>query len=172
MAEVQAWANGKEMTVERKATCRWGLGSTGSRPRSRSAEAVEVAVRVEQEHGYYAGAALPEPIALECGPGQIALGDWSSMGALVLLLGGAWYRKTVTLTADLSGGRLTLDLGAVVSTAEVRINGKSAGIRVAAALAVRHLRSGSSRARTASRSWSTTRSRITTAPFRRGTAAR
>ena len=129
---VQAWANGKEMTVERKgqrADGAWEYRLTAPEP---VAQAVEVAVRVEQERGYYAGAALPEPIALECGPGQIALGDWSRMGALSSYSGGAWYRKTVTLASAQSDGRLTLDLGAVVATAEVRVNGKSAGIRVAA----------------------------------------
>ena len=38
---------------------------------------VTVLLRIEQERGCYGGAALPEPIQLDCGPGQIALGDWS-----------------------------------------------------------------------------------------------
>ena len=41
--------------------------------------------------------------------------------------GGAWYRKTVTLP---SAKRVTLDLGAVAATAEVRVNGQPAGIRI------------------------------------------
>ncbi len=54
------------------------------------------------------------------------------MGALSSYSGGAWYRKTVALASAQLGSRLTLGLGAVVATAEVRVNGKTAGIRVAA----------------------------------------
>ncbi len=45
--------------------------------------------------------------------------------------GGAWYRKTVTLTSEQTHGSLTLDLGKLTATAEVRVNGQVAGIRVA-----------------------------------------
>jgi len=43
--------------------------------------------------------------------------------------GGAWYRKTVVLTAEQARGAITLDLGKVVASAEVRVNGKPAGVR-------------------------------------------
>ena len=42
--------------------------------------------------------------------------------------GGAWYRKTVTLPAAQS---VVLDLGRVAASAEVRVNGQLAGIKVA-----------------------------------------
>lgn len=42
--------------------------------------------------------------------------------------GGAWYRKTVTLGP---AKQVLLDLGEVAASAEVRINGKSAGVKVA-----------------------------------------
>ena len=45
--------------------------------------------------------------------------------------GGAWYRKGVTLSAELAARHLTLDLGDVVASAEVRVNGRAAGIRPA-----------------------------------------
>ena len=44
--------------------------------------------------------------------------------------GGAWYRKTVALTEEQAAGRVTIDLGSVAASAEVRVNGKLAGVRV------------------------------------------
>jgi hypothetical protein len=91
----------------------------------------EIALRIEHEPGRYAGAAIPEPVRLECGPGAAELGDWSQMGALAHYSGGAWYRKTVALNAEQAGGRVLLQLGRVAATAEVHVNGRMAGIRVA-----------------------------------------
>ncbi len=99
--------------------------------RSRCQRMAKVALRIEQERGCYGGAALTEPITLDCAAGRIPLGDWSKAGALECYSGGAWYRKTVTLTPEQARGAITLDLGKVVSTAEVRVNGQAAGIRIA-----------------------------------------
>ena len=91
---------------------------------------VQVALRIEQGRGCYGGAALPEPILLDCGVGRMALGDWSKLDGLASYSGGAWYRKTVVLTKEQAAGRVTLDLGAVAASAEVRVNGKLAGVKV------------------------------------------
>jgi hypothetical protein len=93
--------------------------------------AAVVALRVVPETGAGGGAVFPEPIRLECGPGLTTLGDWSKSGVLECYSGGAWYRKTVSLSSEQVHGKVTLDLGKVVATAEVRINGEPAGIRVA-----------------------------------------
>lgn len=91
-----------------------------------------VALRIEQARGGYGGAALEAAVTLDCAEGRIRLGDWSQAGALECYSGGAWYRKTVKLTADqAAGGTVTLDLGKVVASAEVRVNGQAAGIRIA-----------------------------------------
>ena len=116
---VQAFADGKPMkqtsagvfTVEQS-----------------TAKPVTVLVRIDQERGCYGGAALPEPIRLECGTGSFALGDWSQNEGLASYSGGAWYRKTVNIPAGAK--RVMLDLGNVVASAEVRVNGKLAGVRV------------------------------------------
>ena len=124
---VRAWAGGKELEVEK----------LKARDRSRATVAnpapgcVKVALRVQQQRGCYGGAALPEPISLDCAPGVIALGDWSQIDGLASYSGGAWYRKTVTLSAGQIAGAVRLDLGSVVASAEVRVNGRPAGIRVA-----------------------------------------
>jgi hypothetical protein len=123
--KVQAWVDGKEVLGARQAT-----GGRLELPEPVKAMA-KVALRIEQARGSYGGAALTEPITLECAAGQIPLGDWSKSGALECYSGGAWYRKTVTLTPEQSHGGISIDLGKVVASAEVRVNGQLAGIRVA-----------------------------------------
>jgi hypothetical protein len=43
----------------------------------------------------------------------------------------AWYRKTFALAPQQLGRQVQLDLGAVCASAEVRVNGQSAGVRLA-----------------------------------------
>ncbi len=85
-------------------------------PRRVSPMPVHIAIRVEQERGYYGGAALPEPVMEDCVPGAIALGDWSLIDGLASYSGGAWFRKTIELTADQTRRAVVLDLGRVVAT--------------------------------------------------------
>jgi sugar lactone lactonase YvrE len=119
---VEAWADGKPMRAAGKG--RYEPASPLSRP-------AVVAIRAVPQTGFAGAAVFPEPIKLECGPGVATLGDWSKAGALECYSGGAWYRKTVTLTPEQARGEVALDLGKVVATAEVRVNGQLAGIRVA-----------------------------------------
>jgi hypothetical protein len=123
--KVQVWVDAKEVLGSRQAAG-WRFELPTPMPTM-----AKVALRIEQARGSYGGAALTEPITLECAAGRIALGDWSQAGALECYSGGAWYRKTVTLTPAQARGGITLDLGKVVSTAEVRVNGKIAGVRIA-----------------------------------------
>lgn len=93
----------------------------------------KVAVRIEPEHGYYGGSALPEPILLDCAAGINQTGNWSEGSVLECYSGGAWYRKNISLSKDQAGSKVMLNLGEkVVATAEVKVNGESAGILVAA----------------------------------------
>ena len=124
---VQAWIDGKAVH---------DLSDSGC-PRSfvnhqASAEPVTVLLRIEQQRGCYAGAALPEFIQLDCGPGRMALGDWSTNDVLLSYSGGAWYRRTVTIPATRKRvpQQVTLDLGELVASAEVRVNGKLAAVKV------------------------------------------
>jgi hypothetical protein len=129
--QVRAWANGREMAIEAGR-----LRADGARQFKAAANRVDsgfvpVALRIEQQPGYYAGAALPDPIALDCVGGKSPLGDWATMGALEDYSGGAWYRKTVTLRPEQVGGRVILNLGNVAATAAVHWNRQLVGIRVA-----------------------------------------
>jgi len=115
---VQAWVNGQALKLK-------GGKLTVPEP---SALPAEVLMRIEQARGFYAGAAFPEPIQLECAPGRMAAGDWSGIEGLLSYSGGAWYRKSVEIPA---AKEVVLDLGNVAASAEVLVNGKKAGVRVA-----------------------------------------
>lgn len=119
---VEAWAGDTPLTSAGNGT--FTLPQSATRP-------VTVRLRIEQERGFYGGAALPEPIKLDCGPGELSLGDWSQNEGLSAYSGGAWYRRTFSVSAAQAAGRVALDLGSVVASAEVRVNGRLAGIRVA-----------------------------------------
>lgn len=90
-----------------------------------------VEIHIEHERGSYAGAAWEDPLEFDCAPGRLAAGDWSRVAGLSSYSGGAWYRRTVRLTDAQASGGVLLDLGQVSSSAEVLVNGKSAGIRLA-----------------------------------------
>jgi hypothetical protein len=86
------------------------------------------ALRVVHEPGSYAGAAIPEPVKVETGPGEILAGDWSEQG-LLSYSGAIVYRQTFELPRGLTDHKLVLDLGRVDASASVKVNGQSAGIR-------------------------------------------
>ena len=90
-----------------------------------------ITIRLLPEAGHTGGAAIPEPVMIETsGNGVMPLGDWSKMGVLNNYSGGVRYQTAFELPesdADL----VMLDLGKVSATAEVIVNGQSAGIRVA-----------------------------------------
>ncbi|MFJ2270874.1 hypothetical protein ACIOHO_31845 [Streptomyces sp. NPDC087849] len=87
------------------------------------------ALRVRTRPGYEGGAALAGPVRCEVGPGRIRAGDWETHG-LAEYSGGVRYRREVTLPAGAAAGRVSLDLGRVRGTAEVRVDGTAAGVRV------------------------------------------
>ncbi|MGL6194456.1 MAG: glycosylhydrolase-like jelly roll fold domain-containing protein, partial [Thermoguttaceae bacterium] len=68
-------------------------------------------------------------VKLTCEKGEIEPGDWSKLGVLETYSGGIWYRKKLNIDeSELKADRIMLDLGKVVASAEVRINGKLAGV--------------------------------------------
>jgi len=116
--KVQAWLDGQAMAARKNGVF------TARKPAVRAAT---VFLRIEQERGCYGGAAIPDPIELDCAPGLIAAGDWSANEGLLSYSGGACYRKTVTLPR---AKEVTLHLGNLVASAEIRVNGHRAGIKV------------------------------------------
>ncbi len=100
-------------------------GGRSAAPRGRRRAACDARNRILR----CGGVSRSDPVGMRTRP--TPLGDWSQTGVLECYSGGAWYRKTITLTEEQAGARITLDLGDVVATAEVRVNGQLAGIRVA-----------------------------------------
>lgn len=121
---VEAWLDGAPMKAEKSGRF------TASKVPARQAV---VALRVRPEHaGLSGGGLIPEPVAVETdGSGALALGDWSKAGILNNYSGGVRYSARLTLTGDEAKAPATLDLGRVAGTAEVIVNGKKVGVRVA-----------------------------------------
>ena len=128
--KAQAWADGSKMDLKQVKPLEDGsvrYEATVLKPKS---ESVVVALCIEQEKGFYGGAAIPEPIDYHCGEGTISLGDWSKLDGLTSYSGGAWYRKIINLNENQIKSRLILELGKVKGTAELHVNGNKAGIRI------------------------------------------
>jgi hypothetical protein len=88
---------------------------------------VKVAFRIEAAPEYRAGDVLPETVRFECGAGELPAGDWCAHG-LATYSGIGEYRRIFALAAVPREGRLVLELGGVAATAEVLVNGISAGV--------------------------------------------
>lgn len=80
--------------------------------------------------GYPATAALAEPVMLKTGTGLLSSGNWSDTGALRCYSGAMYYRTQLRLPGNLQGKKITLRLGEVIATCEVKVNGTSAGILI------------------------------------------
>ncbi|MEN6574982.1 MAG: alpha-L-fucosidase [Phycisphaerales bacterium] len=127
---LQAWADGLPMQIEKQGESADGLVQYRAAAPQPIRDKTKVALRIEQQRGFYGGVALPEPVELECGPGLMSAGDWSQDGVLECYSGGAWYRRTLTLAQEQARSQVLLNLGDVAATAEVWVNGQVAGIRV------------------------------------------
>jgi hypothetical protein len=90
----------------------------------------QIVLKIDYEPGYRGMAAIPAYIRQSCGTGILALGDWSEIDGLKAYSGGALYRKSIAISADDVKNKLELDLGDLVSSAELFVNGKSAGIHL------------------------------------------
>lgn len=90
-----------------------------------------VLVKVRHLWGHYGGAAWEGPVKQYCKSGVISVGDWSLVDGLKNYSGGIKYVKNIRLDNKYVGRLIELDLKSVVSTAEVFVNGKSLGVRLA-----------------------------------------
>ncbi|NMC36947.1 MAG: hypothetical protein GYA41_01330 [Bacteroidales bacterium] len=89
-----------------------------------------VDIEIEYQPGRKGAGAFDGYIEQVCGKGQMLTGDWSELDGLRAYSGGIWYRKNLIIEKK-AGEVIEIDLGEVVSSAEVFINGESAGIRLA-----------------------------------------
>jgi len=124
------WVNGQECTLETELIDGDVIGYRAILPTAIQKPA-QVTICIEHAAGRYDGAAIPDPIELECEEGLLACGDWSQVDGLHTYSGGAWYRQEIVLSETQAASPAQLDLGAVVSTALVRINDVTIGTRIA-----------------------------------------
>lgn len=130
--DVSLWIEGNKCTPAITSKSLDGLKTYAANIKNENKETSNVVLKIDYQPGYTDGAALPQYIKQTCGKGSINLGDWSGIDGLRAYSGGASYRKTIDIkSSDLSGGRIEIDLGEVVSSAELLVNGKSAGIKLA-----------------------------------------
>lgn len=90
----------------------------------------QILIRAALRPEHYGGAVIDEFIDFDCAEGLFPAGDWSLCDGLECYSGGAAYMRTLP-PVEADGGSVVLDLGAVRSSAEVFVNGKSAGVRIA-----------------------------------------
>ncbi len=125
LGKAEVWMDGVAMNYEKEGYF------TASKMLSKQAV---VAIRIIPERpGITGGSLIPEPIVVETGEdGIMDLGDWSSSGILNNYSGGICYSCTISLSPEeAESDELFLDLGNVAGTAEIIVNGKKAGTRVA-----------------------------------------
>lgn len=129
--KITCWVDGKQ--IEPVAGKELPDGSTNYTVNIKNSKlnTSRVILKIEYQPGFTSGAAIPQYFKQQCGKAEIALGDWSLKDGLKAYSGGAWYRKTIHLNKDDLTGKLEIDLGDLVSSAELFMNGKSAGIRLA-----------------------------------------
>ncbi|RXZ80347.1 hypothetical protein EBB07_19515 [Paenibacillaceae bacterium] len=122
---LQIWVDGAPWQVEVTGTGEEGSTAYRVSAPTRKSAVSHVAVRIAYDRTKFGGAALPEPIKLHCGEGEMELGDWSAIDGLTCYSGGASYRRQFQWSHGLStqGRKVTLELGSLSSSAEISVNG-------------------------------------------------
>ena len=128
--KVQIWADGISQKVSEGQKQGDGLTARQVNLANPKPASTQIVLKVDFQPGYRGMAAIPEYFKQTCSAGTIALGDWSEIDGLRAYSGGALYRKTIAISPDDLKNKLEIDLGDLVSSAELFVNGKSAGIRL------------------------------------------
>jgi hypothetical protein len=127
---VKLWADGIEQKIITGDKHVDGLTTYNVKLSNPKLASAQIVFKVDYQPGYRGMAAIPEYIKQSCGTGSIELGDWSEIDGLKAYSGGALYRKTILISPDDLKNQLEIDLGDLASSAELFVNGKSAGIRL------------------------------------------
>ena len=127
---LKVWIDGSEQKINQGEKRKDGLTDYVITVKDINPGISDVTLKIDYQPGYRGAAAIPEYIEQECGEGVITLGDWSEIDGLRAYSGGVLYSKTISIDEKELSGKTEIDLGELVSSAELFINGKSAGIRV------------------------------------------
>ncbi|MDR1960084.1 MAG: hypothetical protein LBQ54_13745 [Planctomycetaceae bacterium] len=112
----------------------WGEKTIFSLPAKMAKSATEVNITLSVNGGEYGGSVFDIPISFRCGKGEMSVGDWSNIEGLRTYSGGIRYSKCFSITADdiRNSSKIMLNLGRVVSSAKVFVNGEPVGTKVTA----------------------------------------
>ncbi|MBD3917197.1 hypothetical protein H8B09_00405 [Paenibacillus sp. PR3] len=121
--KIEVWADGIECEVDAVACGAEGATIYRAKLLKPCIELSAVAIRLMPDKTYYAGAAIPEPIKLQCAEGIVTLGDWSLIDGLTCYSGEAIYRKRLIWNPEEPSERVLLQLGEVAGSAQVAVNG-------------------------------------------------
>lgn len=127
--KTKVWVNGTLCNLSVKEKRPDGLTRYEAVVTNPSKRISTVAISIKEPWGNAGGAAIDGPIKQTCGDGLISAGDWTQIEGLSTYSGGAWYRKNIHLEKN-NGDKVYLNLGQVVSTAEVWINKQKAGLKL------------------------------------------
>lgn len=129
--DAKVWVDGKLLTCTKSVIRGDGLTSYQVHLETPSVAPVPIALELSDiKIGESGGSVIPTPIQQKCGKGELLAGDWGQQEGLRYYSGGMWYRKKIELDDYSKGQRAELDLGTVISSAQVWINGKEVDIRV------------------------------------------
>lgn len=135
-AKPEVWVSGKVCAVEKSQLEPGRVSNPGLSVWKAELAEIEqktsiAAVRLQQLPALTGGAAITEPVIFTCEKGKIELDNLFENESLKTYSGGMWYSKTISLTKEQAlSKKVLLDLGRVVASAEVLINGKQAGTKV------------------------------------------
>ena len=115
---VAATLDGRALQVALGADGRWTAAATAV-----SRAGGEIAFTIKPEPGRVGCGVFRAPVKLDCGEGDIQLGDWAVTEGLRCYSGGARYGKSFTLAAAEAERKVMLDLGKVSATCEISVNG-------------------------------------------------
>lgn len=130
---VKIWIDGKKQACRLVSQRKDGAMNYEMVLREEKQHASVVALEMETtNHNMKQGGAFPYPMKEYCGVGLMHLGDWAANEGLKYYSGGMVYTKTFTLDHLNASSVYRIDLGDVVSTAELWLNGKRVGLRMCA----------------------------------------
>jgi hypothetical protein len=130
---VKVWIDGKQKACSLVSQREDGAMSYEVKLREKQMHASVVAIEMEVTNANMKqAAAFPYAIKEYCGEGLMQLGDWADCEGLKYYSGGMLYEKDFTIERLDASTTYKIDLGNVVSTAELWLNGNRVGLRMCA----------------------------------------
>lgn len=131
--ELNVWIDGVQVSkssIKLMSTDNSGLRNYKVTLPQRNISTSVVALKIKPQPGYSDYGIIPYPIKTICGKGEMSACNWGEVGQMLHYSGGMWYRKHVDITKEMLNGEVYINLGEVVATCEVHVNGTNSGIMI------------------------------------------